>query len=675
MLIRRAANGGAAAARNDALDLARGTYVAVLDSDDLMHPDRLRRLVALAEAKGCDIVADDVLVFHDDTDLPPASLLQGQSERWIEPCAYVRANAMDGAVALGYLKPLFRRSLIEAQGLRYNPRLPIAEDYAFVLELLVAGARFWVSDDLTYFYRKHDRSLSHRLSALALTRMQEADAAFVAPVGLPSDFAAALAQRGRGIATALAFEHLVDALKQRDWRRAARLGLANPRALLRLRQPVLDRWRHFLARLRATPTVSVRPSVCLISRQRIIGDTNGSSVYLLSLCRALVAAGFDVHLVSPSPAVFGRWPALVLRPEMAVFKSVQVRGAWRIGGMIVARDPQIAMRAAMTVLARLAARIGIAVTVPNAAYAIGVPWQRDDFLFVARHARPHADAILADYAFLTQGIPYALRPDAPSAVVMHDLFSSHTRPGGPRPPSLVRIDAAHEMRLLGMAGAIVAIQAEEAAEICRLLPEHRVILAPMAVPAVSAPQPGTALVSLFVGSNTGPNIDGLCWFLDEVWPKVRAVLPAAELMVAGGVVNGVSQRPDGVRFLGHVPDLAPVYRDAAVVVSPLRHGSGLKIKFVEALAHGKATVVTGVTLQGVDEIAGKAAIRADTAESFAEGVIALLSDAPLRAQLSARALQVAREHFSVEACTSGLTQFFADGLSHADATKSLQAVA
>src|SRR3979409_1916241 len=67
------------------------------------------------------------------------------------------------------------------------------------------------------------------------------------------------------------------------------------------------------------------PSVCLISRQRITGNTNGSSVYILSIVEYLKSKGFRIHYVSPSPATFGRWPFIRLLPEMDVFDTIRIR--------------------------------------------------------------------------------------------------------------------------------------------------------------------------------------------------------------------------------------------------------------------------------------------------------------------------------------------------------------
>lgn len=660
-LLRRAVNGGAAAARNTALDAARGRYIAVLDSDDILHPDRLRRLVALAVQTGANIVTDDLLLFDEAGVIPPTSLLGDRACRWIDATQYVHANAMQGGPALGYLKPLICRHMIEAHALRYDATLPIAEDYAFVLDLLLHGARFWLGAELTYFYRRHAGSLSHRLNANALERMLLADDRLRTDTPWPEGFDAARRRRRAGIATALAFETLIAALKQRHLGEALRLTMANPAAALQLRVPVLDRlkrlwWQRSQPHDRAPKTA--RPSVCLISRQRIIGATNGSSVYLLSLCQTLGAAGFDVHLVCPSPVMFGRWPALWLRPEMSVFRSIRVRGAWQIGRLVIARHPQIATRAVHTLAVRLAGRIGLHLPPPTIRHAVGVDWEKVDFLFVAQHARAHADAILADYAFLTAGIPFALRPASPSAVVMHDLFSSHTAATGPRLPEAMRLGIEAEMALLGAADAIVAIQAREAAVVREHLPARHVIEAPMGVASVAGPQPGCPGMALFVGSNTQPNADGLAWFLTDIWPQVRKAVPQAELRVVGSIAAGVRLRSDGVRFLGQVPDLADLYRQAGAVISPLRFGSGLKIKLVEALAHGKATVATSVTLQGVESLTEGCVLRADDADSFARHLIAALTDESLRLSLGTAALAVAKAHFSIDACTAPLAVFF-----------------
>ncbi len=660
-LIRSQTNLGPAGARNLCLQAARGRWIAVVDNDDILHPERLDRLVAAAEAEKADIVADDLLIFDDTPGTAPATCLRGRSGRAafdVDPVAYVRGNTLfGGAQALGYLKPLIRANLITAHGLRYDSTLRIGEDYDFILRLLLQGARFRVHPLLLYFYRKHALSISHRLSHATLEPLLAAHDRLAAAVrGRDARLDAAMARRRASLVLALRFEDLVLALKRRAWGEAVRLAASHPRATLMLHRPLLDRLQ--LLRRGVPSPVSDRRQVCVLSRQRIIGATNGSSAYLLGICTALRGSGCDVHLIWPSPTVFGRWPWLSLRPEMAVFSAISLRGGVRIGRHLVATDPRIAARAAVGLVARVLARLKLPMAQfdRRAPYAIAQDWQREDLLFVAQQVRRPTDIVVADYAFLTEGIPYTLSPRAASAVVMHDLFSSRQAQFDQlgAADTVARIDQATEMKHLGRAGIIVAIQATEAAVVRACLPNRSVVTAPMAVLPDDRPQPGTAPLVLFVGSNTAPNITGLRWFLDRAWPQVRAAVAGARLRVAGSVCKVIGAVPEGVELLGIVPDLVPEYRKAAVVISPLLAGSGLKIKLIEALGHGKAVVVTRVTLQGVEDLAGRAVEVADDAEEFAAAVVSLLRDDARRTARASAALDVARRYFSPAACYEDL---------------------
>ena len=234
---------------------------------------------------------------------------------------------------------------------------------------------------------------------------------------------------------------------------------------------------------------------------------------------------------------------------------------------------------------------------------------------------------------------------------MHDLFFSQDPDR-----TVVLLDRDDEMALLDQADAVIAIQADEGGTVSRLLPHKQVILAPMAVAAVAGPQPGEDDTVLFVGSNTLPNIDGIAWFLREVWPALLDRRPRMQLRIAGTCCGSLPALPRNVVLLGRVDDLDQVYRDAGVVTSPLRLGSGLKIKLVEAMGRGKAVIATETTLQGVGEQVEGAVLRADTGAEFLAAFERLL-DGAARSQLGARALDAAHRHFSPAACHGGLLDF------------------
>ncbi len=593
-IVALATRSGVAAARNSGLVSATGRWIAIFDSGDLMRPDRLEALTNQAEASGADIIADDLLVFGGGR--PARTFLTGyqRSLGWVSAQTFISSNKLlSTKPALGDLKPIFRRSLLQAHRIHYRSDLPTAESYDFVVQLLAKGAQFRLVDTLGYFSRVRGRAPLYRISAADIERMVVADDHLQSLFDgrISADISHAFAGRKRSILRARALTELMTALEARNWMGACTIAARNPTSLRLL----VPRFKALIAKSRPAPSPPTErrsgKTICLISRQRLVGGINGSSSYLLGLSRALVNAGHQITLICPSPAVFGRWPVLVLRPDMDVFSAIHVRGAWKIGRRIfVAQNPRIALMAAKAVIARVAARVGFNIERWNrpAPYAVAEPWLREDQLFVSNAAPHSSDVILADYAFTTPALSYALNPSARTAVIMHDLFSARARrfQDLKLSDSVAGLDANSEARLLAQAGAVIAIQQEEAEEVRSLIPGQPVLLAPMLPQMKPAPQPGERDTVLFVGSNTAPNIIGLKWLFETVWPIVMRELPECQLLVAGSVAAGFSYRIPGVRFLGIVPDLDDLYSKAGIVISPLTVGSGLKIKLIEALGQG-----------------------------------------------------------------------------------------
>ena len=149
------------------------------------------------------------------------------------------------------------------------------------------------------------------------------------------------------------------------------------------------------------------------------------------------------------------------------------------------------------------------------------------------------------------------------------------------------------------------------------------------------PDPPTLIFTATM--NYGPNADGIAWFAAEVWPRVRAGAPAAELLVVGRepppAVRALAVRP-GVTVTGEVPDVRPYFARAHLAIAPLRTGGGTRLKVVEALAAGRPVVSTTLGAEGL-ELGDEVVLRADDAEAFAAGVLALLADPEGRARRAA----------------------------------------
>jgi sugar transferase (PEP-CTERM/EpsH1 system associated) len=157
-------------------------------------------------------------------------------------------------------------------------------------------------------------------------------------------------------------------------------------------------------------------------------------------------------------------------------------------------------------------------------------------------------------------------------------------------------------------------------------------------------KPLADLSLVFIGKmDFRPNIDAMLWFCDEILPRIRTELPLAHLVIVGQKpaprVAALRARP-GVAVTGWVADTRPYVADAAVYVVPLRMGSGTRLKVLEAMAMGKAIVSTARGVEGIDLVADRDALIADTPDAFARAVAALLRDADRRRVLgrAARAL-------------------------------------
>lgn len=187
-LLRQPANAGPSAARNQAIDAARGTWIALLDADDSYLPDRLERLVILAEARRADLCADNLLLVREGSVgaapamIPPNVLA---TERPLTLSEFIERNVADKrypALNLGFLKPIISRQFLVANNIRYNEAVRFAEDFALYADCFHAGASWWLTPYAGYRYRLRSGSLTHiqtvaDLAALRRKQQQLRDAA------------------------------------------------------------------------------------------------------------------------------------------------------------------------------------------------------------------------------------------------------------------------------------------------------------------------------------------------------------------------------------------------------------------------------------------------------------------------------------------------------------------
>lgn len=155
---------------------------------------------------------------------------------------------------------------------------------------------------------------------------------------------------------------------------------------------------------------------------------------------------------------------------------------------------------------------------------------------------------------------------------------------------------------------------------------------------------------LFVGGfNHPPNVDGLCWFVDEVMPLVWEQCPQLKLHVVGSsapvVVQSLAQ--DRVLIHGYLSDeeLAKQYLRARMVAVPLRFGAGVKGKVLEALQNEVPLVTTSIGAEGLPE-ADLVFNICDEARDFADALVDLERGDSARMELRSHYREYLERHFS-----------------------------
>jgi glycosyltransferase involved in cell wall biosynthesis len=145
-----------------------------------------------------------------------------------------------------------------------------------------------------------------------------------------------------------------------------------------------------------------------------------------------------------------------------------------------------------------------------------------------------------------------------------------------------------------------------------------------------------------------PNEDAAMYLAEEVAPLVWRTAPDCRFVIAGDRPSERVKALAGerVQVTGWVDDIRPVLWQATVAILPMRIGTGIKNKLLEAWAAGAAVVATPMACQGVPAVDGQNLLLGGSAEALASGVVRLIQDAGLRGRLGANGRLVVAEQFS-----------------------------
>ncbi|KAB2817860.1 glycosyltransferase [Phaeocystidibacter marisrubri] len=205
----------------------------------------------------------------------------------------------------------------------------------------------------------------------------------------------------------------------------------------------------------------------------------------------------------------------------------------------------------------------------------------------------------------------------------------------------------YEVAACGQSDSIVAITQEDAKWFAKCsTPVH---VMPCGIQPNSYPEYGSKEPDVFhIGAMDWiPNVDGIRWFAQKVWPEILKRDAQAVFHLAGRDSDTLNlhQPQRGFFVEGRVESASDFYAKHGIFVVPLLAGSGMRIKVMEALAYGKAIVGTRVAVEGIPIENGVHAYIADRPEDFAIAVIKLIQDAGERERLGHEARKLAMRIF------------------------------
>ncbi len=216
-----------------------------------------------------------------------------------------------------------------------------------------------------------------------------------------------------------------------------------------------------------------------------------------------------------------------------------------------------------------------------------------------------------------------------------------------------------ERRWIPAFSRLLVTSEEDARRVHRLAPAAPVTVYRNALPRVCVPDRQEEQVIGFSGNfEYHPNIEGVRFFVKEVWPRLSARFPDLRLRLIGKNPGAVAHYLNGaarIETTGPVEDAVAELAKVKVAVVPLVSGSGTRLKILEAWAAARPVVATSLGAEGLGAKPGVDIVLADTPDAFAASVAELLGSKDERRRIGCAARHTFEESFTWEAAWKSLS--------------------
>lgn len=168
---------------------------------------------------------------------------------------------------------------------------------------------------------------------------------------------------------------------------------------------------------------------------------------------------------------------------------------------------------------------------------------------------------------------------------------------------------------------------------------------------------------VFIAGNNEANLNAIIWFINNIWVYFKST--KLNLVIYGTICSGIKSDSSYIAYKniylkGRTDDLDAVYKDANLIINPVKIGGGLKIKNVEALSNGLPLITTNEGAHGIEDGINKSFLLANTVNEWIDSILSLMLSSSLREQLSKNALEYAKNNFSDDICYGELVKKIKD---------------
>lgn len=163
-----------------------------------------------------------------------------------------------------------------------------------------------------------------------------------------------------------------------------------------------------------------------------------------------------------------------------------------------------------------------------------------------------------------------------------------------------------------------------------------------------------------------PNIEGVNWFLENVWDKVIALHPEVKLYLAGKNMNPEALsagKRRGVVLAGEIENAHEFMQSKGIMIVPLFAGGGMRVKLIEGLVMGKTIVTTAIGAEGVNCTNNKNCLIANTPDEFVMAIDKCLRDEQFCVTIGKNAQDLIKEKYNNAAICNALNDFYKNNLS------------